>query len=501
MTEVRIVCRGGKGLFVTNAFAKGKLILEEKPLLHVFPFSDDAATTWHHEFLGTEKVSKLKGTSKGKELWDAIVPPPSVPSSSGGTFRGMIQAGMSWIQQEASLAETDRATLLDLHHPVQGTMVTWEKSILTLSQEAVRYLKEHLPDSKKEFQDWSTLEKVLLIWACNSFEGGRIYGQISRINHSCNPNAIVQVDGETQRIVAATDIGVDEEVTISYLGLLIYSETSIRQEKLRNTKFFECECQRCRNPEDIAACIPCPVCHPREQPQQSLDEDVQYDDEQTVTYVTLRGPNCVQCHTSPSEDTKLQVVMKNVASKVVTFLDSCEGKNRTRDGNNSAREDAKEEDNEDEEGTVLEEHLGLASSIMGDRHWTTNLLKLLHLDRRLSLMSQAMLTMQELPEVEDIAEAIDSLQRLERFFQSLKLQLDCGHILGDAIIGVARTLVSLGDMKSQQYAAEWLEKISDYIDMFEGEGKQKVVAALKVAWKKHEASTKEDGPVKKKLKS
>ena len=116
-------------------------------------------------------------------------------------------------------------------------------------------------------------------------------------------------------------------------------------------------------------------------------------------------------------------------------------------------------------------------------------------------MSQAMLTTQELPEMGDVAEAIDSLQRIERFMQSLQLHLDPGHVLGDVVIGVARTLVSLGDVKSQKYGAEWLEKITDYVDKFESEGRQKVVAALKVAWTKHDESAEPKGPAKKKLKS
>ena len=50
-----------------------------------------------------------------------------------------------------------------------------------------------------------------------------------------------------------------------------------------------------------------------------------------------------------------------------------------------------------------------------------------------------------------------------------------------------RILVSLGDVKSQQYAAEWLEKLDEggaFIENFENEGMQKVIGALKVAWQR-----------------
>jgi len=126
--------------------------------------------------------------------------------------------------------------------------------------------------------------------------------------------------------------------------------------------------------------------------------------------------------------------------------------------------------------------------MMGDKHWTTNLTLLLYLDRRLSAMSQHMLTTQELPEMDEVAEAIDNLQRIKRFVDSLKLDMDPGHVLGDVIIGIARTLVSLGDEKSQKYGAEWLSHIDNYVQHFGSEGLQKVVSSLKVAWEKHDRS-------------
>jgi hypothetical protein len=492
MTEVRISSSGGKGLFATKAFCQGDLILEEVPVVKVAPVSDEESKSLHDDFVGDRKPSSAKPTSSTKitSLWDAILPPTSVPNASRGTFRGMVQTGLCWIKRRKSMNDSDSISLFELYHPEKDSSSALEQATVLLASEAATYLKEQLGDSGEDFEDWATLEKIMLVWACNSFEGGRIYPQISRINHDCNPNTIIQADEDTQRVRAATDIAVGDEITISYLGLLLYAETSVRKEKLQSTKYFECKCQRCSSAsEDIAGRIPCPICHPRELPQQSLDEDVQYDDDQNVKYVTLGGSKCSECNESITEEKKLQVVMNNVTSKVVSYLDTLDRATKSK-----GKDD-------EEEDSVLEEHLGLASTIMGDCHWTTNLLKFIHLDQRLSLMSQAMLTTQELPEIEDVAEAIDSLQRLERFVQSLQLKLDDGHVLGDVTIGVARTLVSLGDVKSQKYGAEWLEKISDYISKFESEGRQKVVAALKVAWQNNEETKEDDGPATKKFKS
>lgn len=438
-------------------------MLEEKPIFA--PLSDDESKT----LLGNKEPSGGNEST----LWE-----------SDASFRGMVMAGLCWIHREKSLKDSDKKILMDLYHPSKESVSDLEKPTLEVAEKAIHHLKKLC--GEEALADWRSLETVLLIWACNAFEGGRIYAQISRINHDCNPNAVVQADGEIQRILAAADIAEGDEITISYLGLLLYAETSVRREKLLATKFFDCLCQRCSNKDDVAGRIPCPNCHPRELPQQSLEEDVQYDDDQTVHYISIEGPKCSQCKKAVTEDKKLRVVMNNVISKIMTYMDSI--KSGIKKGG---------DDDDEEEDTVLEEYLGLATTIMGDRHWATNLLKLLHLDQRLSLLSQAMLTMQEMPEMEEVAEAIDSLQRVERFVQSLDLNLDPGHIIGDVVIGISRTLVSLGDIKSQKYGAQWLDKIADYVEKFESEGRQKVVSALKVAWKTHEAESESDPPSKK----
>lgn len=95
----------------------------------------------------------------------------------------------------------------------------------------------------------------------------------------------------------------------------------------------------------------------------------------------------------------------------------------------------------------------------------------------------------EEPSVEErmdlIAESIDSLERVVRFVDGLGLRLHMGHLLSDAIIGVARALVGLGDVKSQKDGSEWLDKIhDDYVVHFESEGMQRVVVVLRKTWEK-----------------
>ncbi|KAL3911408.1 MAG: hypothetical protein SGILL_007292, partial [Bacillariaceae sp.] len=439
--------------------------------------------------------AKEKKSSKPNRLWDSINPPETVGDDSGGTFKGMVQAGILWMNQCAALQLTSdkKQQVLELYHPKKESCSKVEKSVIELSEHALAYLQEHAATSATDtfstFDDWDTLQRVLLVWACNSFQGGRVYDTISRINHSCNPNAVIVTtgdDGEGQRVVAATKISSGTEIKISYLGLLLYADTATRQKKLADTKYFICGCSRCESApsQEGAARIPCPTCHPRHPTQLCLDEDVQYDDDGEVQYICYGG-NCKTCQKAPTQaGSKLEKVNASVCDKIGSFLNTYETLNS---GSHGDAESSSDNDN-DENDAVLEEHVSLASTMMGNKHWTTNLTLLLHLDRRLSAMSKKMITTHELPSIEDIAEAIDSLQRLFGYAESLQLDLDAGHVLGDVTIGVSQKLVSLGDEKSQKYGAEWLDKINDYVENFGNEGLQKVVAALKGAWKKHDRS-------------
>jgi methylphosphotriester-DNA--protein-cysteine methyltransferase len=453
MSEVKKSPSGNLGLFASKSFHTGNVIMQETPIIVLAPSPTSEGES--------PKPSAL------------VKVPSSIDAWFHGTFRSMVQAGLCWMKQQEK-EEKDEKAILELYFPTNESSCEYEKDVLKVAEEAAEYLRKTKPENK----DWETVEKVMLIWAFNSFERGRIYPKMSRVNHNCNPNAIIQPDGEAQKLVAAADIAEGDEISISYLGSLLYTDTQTRNERLRQTKFFECKCDRCSS-EDTAARIPCPSCHPR-QPQQSLNEDVQYDDDQTVQYVTPFSP-CSKCNSKLDKSSKQSKFISTVISKIVSYLESQEA--------STAKKGTESNTHDDE---VLEEHVGLASTIMGDKHWTTNLMILLHLDRRLSSMSSAMLTAQEMPEMEEVAEAIDSLERVHRFVESLNLKLHPGHMLGDVIIGTARTLVSLGDVKSQKYGAEWLDKITDYVNKFESEGRQKVLSTLSMAWKKNSRDDKDE---------
>ncbi|KAF2252989.1 SET domain-containing protein [Trematosphaeria pertusa] len=67
---------------------------------------------------------------------------------------------------------------------------------------------------------------------------------LSYLNHSCDPNAYVVMDGPGVELRALKDIKKDEEIYISYIDTTIpYAR---RQTELKERWFFTCRCSKCR---------------------------------------------------------------------------------------------------------------------------------------------------------------------------------------------------------------------------------------------------------------
>jgi SET domain len=445
----------------------------------------------------------------------------------------------------------------------------YENQLMEIVKYAWEWMKCHLNNMQGKIEHCHITENelmnVMLIWSCNSFQGGYIYETMSRINHSCNPNCIVQTSSTTtqhnnnqQRIVASCTIDIGHEITISYLGIFLYSDTNTRQMMLLRDKYFLCQCSRCSciRPNDTITTatttptpiiidrtrgIPCPIQHPRLLLNQ-LDEDDQYDDDHSVLYAYpekhsakqisttkqqqigvlskltdshTHSPITEQCYISTagkvsSNDKKYQRLFEleqTIISKVISYIDDHDI-NIELTTNNSKSNGT---NNKQEHEVLLERHLQLASTILGKKHWTTNILLLFHLNESLQKFHKHLLTQslgvehhkQQSSNYDDhnnddiddpvtyLAECIDQLQRIYEFVEGLKddneiQYLHPGHLLCDVTIGVARGLVSLGDEKSQKYANEWLLKISsDYVSYFESSGIQKVVQTLQDAWQRN----------------
>lgn len=441
MTEIRETPDSGKALFATRDYAVGDIVLQEDKPLTILSRSDDNKNPYH----------------------------------------AIAQA----YQQQQLKNSNVEAKLLSLYHP-QNTNTTKAEQELWISTQSAA------PDSER-------LHKIIMIACCNSFHGGYIYEQASRINHSCQPNAVVRIQEKgdnTLQVKALTPIATNEAVSISYAGLYLYADTRARQRILRRDKYFDCTCVRCQAPVDPANSVPCTICHPRQQTQ--LDEATQYDDDeqQPVQYMVWNNKDdmyvCETCGHKETFKSSVVTVVHSISDKVLQFLEQYkQQQHETTDENG--------DDVGEQLDYLIQEHLSLASSVLGARHWTTNLLLLLYLDRGLKEYHQKLIFQQADDDDDmqlELAEHIDHLQRITQFVERLQLQLHPGHLLSDVIVGVARALVSMGDVKSCKYAAEWLEHLNGY-EPFLSEELRKVVDSLKSAWQRVEA---EEEPARKKVK-
>jgi len=80
-------------------------------------------------------------------------------------------------------------------------------------------------------------------------EGSGLYVLQSSVNHSCEPNAIVEFPYSNHTLVlrAKRDIPIDEEICISYLDdCNIASSRHTRQKALRSLYLFVCDCEKCQ---------------------------------------------------------------------------------------------------------------------------------------------------------------------------------------------------------------------------------------------------------------
>ena len=101
--------------------------------------------------------------------------------------------------------------------------------------------------------------KIYGIWSTNSFQGSeneyKVYFKVSRINHSCQPNAMVEnVNGQFQ-LRAIEKIKAGKEINITYLDDFSgFRNRKYRQQSLLNQHFyFLCSCELCENDVDIDA--------------------------------------------------------------------------------------------------------------------------------------------------------------------------------------------------------------------------------------------------------
>ncbi|ELK23292.1 N-lysine methyltransferase SMYD2 [Myotis davidii] len=110
----------------------------------------------------------------------------------------------------------------------------------------------HFYSKHLEFPDQESLVALFAQVNCNGFTiedeelshlGSAIFPDVALMNHSCCPNVIVTYKGTLAEVRAVQEIGPGDEVFTSYIDLLYPTED--RNDRLRDSYFFTCECQEC----------------------------------------------------------------------------------------------------------------------------------------------------------------------------------------------------------------------------------------------------------------
>ena len=90
-----------------------------------------------------------------------------------------------------------------------------------------------------------------------------LFPMFSLINHSCAANAKHTIYIKNKRIAvqAQTNIEAGDEILINYTAFII--GTSFRRRKLMKNWYFQCSCERCRDPTELGShlsSLVCPKC-------------------------------------------------------------------------------------------------------------------------------------------------------------------------------------------------------------------------------------------------
>ena len=174
------------------------------------------------------------------------------------------------VERFFALPEADRENILALHandtinikhsNASQNAKVMGH-DVERSSMEAARLLDMLVKKGCKvpEGQE-AAARRFLLVWDTNSYtnvNGEGIYLLLSRMNHSCRPNAQRMPDGDSFYVVALRTIQPGEEVVHSYLReAMLFEPRDLRHKRLRSW-FPSCWCERCSSEYDDVRCFPC----------------------------------------------------------------------------------------------------------------------------------------------------------------------------------------------------------------------------------------------------
>jgi len=166
--------------------------------------------------------------------------------------------------KQTSASKWKKLRELEAHEEARKKNGRYDKDVATM----LRVIREFLKISEDVFTTQEILD-VCGVLMVNSHElpvttipVQALYANISLLEHSCINNASKHFDGDFRVVVrAAVNIKKGEHISINYSDPMW--GTASRQIHLGETKYFSCQCPRCRDPTEMGtmfSSIRCPQC-------------------------------------------------------------------------------------------------------------------------------------------------------------------------------------------------------------------------------------------------
>ena len=157
------------------------------------------------------------------------------------TFEENFEQLLFCINAFTEMSKKDQTSYLELYNKFEDDKNTWS----TYMEQHFSALKDMvkkmpIPNMKQE-----EAFKVIAIMDTNGFHNG-VCLKMSRFNHSCRPNAqyFWNEDTNTRDMRTLRKIKQGEEITVSYIGSLLFSREK-RYAYLKDTYNFDCRCEAC----------------------------------------------------------------------------------------------------------------------------------------------------------------------------------------------------------------------------------------------------------------
>jgi len=144
------------------------------------------------------------------------------------------------------MKKTDQEDYLKLHNNFDHihSLPPQKYSLLKTELEMRRLSLNSIEANKEKAEE---MIKIFNIYGSNAFLNG-VYLKMSRLNHSCRPNAEICSDSDVSKplnIRAMSKIETGEEIFISYKFALVSMNRKERREFLIDRKHFVCHCRFC----------------------------------------------------------------------------------------------------------------------------------------------------------------------------------------------------------------------------------------------------------------